>query len=286
MINKPIGMSSFDVVRLVRKALKRRDIGHCGTLDPLASGVLVLAIGEATKLVDYVMGATKEYVFEITWGKTTDTGDMEGNVIEEKDYIPQLSEIRDALCSFMPSYLQIPPKYSAIKINGKRAYNLARKGENFDINAKNVSLLDAAILDHSFDTTVIKITCGKGFYVRSLTTDIARKLNASAYTSMIRRTAVGKFCIMHAICVAKDIELVYNAVTHSAVLPIAAALDDILVQQVSLEEATKLSHGVPIFGCLKSNIVCYKCIPVAVCVQDGDFIRPKRVFNLLKKECF
>ena len=199
IVDKKEGMTSFDVVRDTRKKYNEKKVGHIGTLDPLASGVLPVLIGKATKLSDYLMNHDKEYVAKIKLGKSTETGDREGNVIETEDVPNNLNEenIQNVLNEFLGQTFQIPPMYSALKINGKKLYEIARSGQNVERQPRKISISEIKIIKYDTSNKEIeyKVTCSKGTYIRVLSEDIAKKLNTCGYMSYLRRTRVGDFKI-------------------------------------------------------------------------------------------
>jgi tRNA pseudouridine55 synthase len=294
LLDKPVGISSSGAIAVLKKKLntmfgEKQKVGHCGTLDPLASGVLVVALGEATKLSDWVMQGSKEYVFEMTWGQMRSTADAEGEVLYSNELKPNLDEVRGVLESLAPSYMQVPPLYSALKMGGKKAYDRARNGEVFEMQARLVELHMAEILWHQDGKTAIRIRCGKGFYVRSLAVDVARTLGAAAYVSSLRRVGVGNFYEQDAIVLEKVQKMVYSSELRELILPIRAVLDDILVQQVSVEQSCCLVQGkvlklepVGSNHCTETVVACCGDIPVAICRFEAGYLKPKRVFNLMQ----
>ena len=195
-VYKPSGLSSFTVVKKIKHFYKLDKIGHGGTLDPLAEGVLPIAIGKATKLIPFINSDIKEYLFKIKWGEQTSTDDAEGLIINRSNYIPSKEKIADTLKKFNGEILQKPPKASAIKINGKRAYKLLRENVDFEIKEKKVFIYSAKIIDSSNKyITKIKIKCGKGFYVRSFARDIAEIMNTKGHINYLKRTKVGNLTI-------------------------------------------------------------------------------------------
>jgi tRNA pseudouridine55 synthase len=185
VINKDLGMTSRQVVNIIKKTLNVKKIGHAGTLDPLATGVLALAIGKATKTVSYIMDGIKKYSFVIKWGVSTDTHDMEGKVTSKSNKIPNKSKLQSILKNFAGEISQVPPKFSAIKVNGQRAYSLARKGKKFTLKSRKLFLKKICIVnkenEKKVNSTTFEIECGKGFYVRSLSRDICKKLNLDGH---------------------------------------------------------------------------------------------------------
>jgi tRNA pseudouridine55 synthase len=193
-VYKPVGISSFTVVRKIKKKFQINKIGHGGTLDPLAEGVIPIAIGKATKLIPFINNDMKEYEFEIKWGEQTSTDDAEGETISTSNYIPSAEEIQNKLKEFIGEILQKPPRASAIKIDGKRAYKLFRENKDFEIKEKKVFIYSTEIIDLPNPLIAkIRIKCGKGFYVRSFARDFAESLNTKGHINYLKRTKVGKF---------------------------------------------------------------------------------------------
>ncbi|MDF3047144.1 MAG: truB [Candidatus Midichloriaceae bacterium] len=290
ILDKPLSISSATALNKIKRTLllpKSCKIGHAGTLDPMASGVLVVALGEATKAIKFAMSSCKSYNFTITWGENRDTIDVEGSVTERNDKRPALNDIKAMLAEFVPTYMQTPPQYSAVKVAGKRAYDLARSGKEFELQPKPVSLTKAEVIEHNKDSTTISIDCGKGFYVRSLAFDLASKLGVLGYVSHLRRTRIGKFTESDAISLESLEKLMHNDSTcnwNNLIMPITAVLDDILVQQVSELDASRLKFGqkIRINSEDTSEEVVAVCenIPVAICSLEAGVLIPRRIFNL------
>lgn len=202
IIDKPIGVTSFDVIRDIRKEYGTKKVGHTGTLDPMATGVLPILIGDATKLSDYLMDHDKEYIAVLKLGEKRDTGDSEGNIIETSK-IPNLTtqEIENTLKTFIGKISQIPPMYSAIKVNGKKLYELAREGKEIERKPRSVEIYSIELLEveknkeNIIDKIKFKVNCSKGTYIRTLCEDIAEKLETVGYMKELRRTRVGKFTL-------------------------------------------------------------------------------------------
>ena len=193
-IDKPYGFSSAKVVAIVKKLLKAKKVGHGGTLDPLASGVLPICINKATKTTEKTMIFSKEYFFNITFGEERTTADAEGEIIKTSNIIPTENEIKNILNNFIGEIQQTPPIYSAIKVNGKRAYDLARNNQNVELQARLVKVFELNFLGFENEKTAkFSVKCGKGFYIRSLAVDISKALNTVGYVSYLRRTEVGIF---------------------------------------------------------------------------------------------
>ena len=202
VINKPSVYTSHDIVSKIRKKLNIKKVGHTGTLDPLATGVLPILLGGGTKLSKYLINHDKEYIATIKLGVKTDTGDIEGQVIEEKQ-VPEISEegLGKVLQSFLGPQKQIPPMYSAIKINGKKLYEYARKGEKVEIEPRNIEIYNIELLEFAQEQIKIKVVCSKGTYIRTLCEDIAEKLNTVGTMSALERTKVGEFELKNAITI-------------------------------------------------------------------------------------
>ena len=195
---KPPGMTSHDVVAVVRRSIKIKKVGHTGTLDPGAAGVLPICIGKGTKIVDYIVNQSKEYICELTFGNESDTCDKYGSFIyeEDKDYSHiTLESFNEALEAFKGEITQTPPAYSAIKINGQRAYDLARKGIEFEIPKRNVTIYNIEVLEFNLPKVMLKINCSKGTYIRSICRDLGYALNCPSYMSFLMRTKTGPFKI-------------------------------------------------------------------------------------------
>lgn len=254
-LNKPTGITSAQAVGRVKWFLRQLagekvKIGHAGTLDPLASGVLPLAIGEATKSVPYVMADEKGYDFTIRWGQATDTLDAEGAVTGRSDIRPNEADIIAILPEFIGQIQQMPPAFSALKVDGKRAYDLARAGKEVILQPREIEILSLTLVSmDSQDSATFSCRCGKGTYIRSLARDIADRLGTVGHVTMLHRTAVGKFSISKAISLdffdnpdIKRADLSEN-LYNSWLNPIESVLDDILAVAVDAKEWEALRHG-------------------------------------------
>ncbi|MEP2980051.1 MAG: tRNA pseudouridine(55) synthase TruB [Lentilitoribacter sp.] len=194
VLDKPYDFGSTEAVSKIRWLFKAQKAGHAGTLDPLASGMLPIALGEATKTVPYIMDGRKIYQFAVTWGEERTTDDMEGTVIEQSNARPDVGAIEAILPEFLGEISQVPPQFSAIKINGERAYDVARSGDKMDIPAREVEIFRLDIIDcEDKNITRFEVECGKGTYVRSLARDFGRKLGCYGYVSELRRSSVLPF---------------------------------------------------------------------------------------------
>jgi tRNA pseudouridine55 synthase len=243
VLDKDLGLTSTNCVNRVRRAFGAKKAGHAGTLDPLASGILPIALGEATRTVAWLMEATKSYLFTIEWGSSTDSQDKEGIVIATSDVRPTEQAIKTALLGFIGEIEQVPPKFSAIKVNGERAYDLARDGEDFELDSRKVLLHDAQLLRADTVSATIEATCGKGFYIRALARDLAQKLGAEGHISYLRRTQVGPFKEAAAITLEKLEKLCIEGTALLHLLPTETALDDIPELAISEEDMFNLQQG-------------------------------------------
>lgn len=203
-LNKPKNWTSFDVVGFVRKTLKTKQVGHLGTLDPMATGVLVVTIGSATKIFDMFLEKNKAYIAEFEFGCETDTLDATGEVINKSKNIPTLAEIENILPQFLGDIMQMPPQYSAKKVNGQKACDVARKGENIELKSCLIHVDDISILSYKNNVLQLKIECGAGTYIRAIGRDIAYKLNTFATMISLCRTQVGNFVIDNSIQIDKN----------------------------------------------------------------------------------
>ncbi len=285
-LDKPAGLSSTQAMAKVRRALNADKAGHGGTLDPFATGVLPIALGEATKLINYVMDGEKEYAFTAVWGEAKDTDDYTGKVIATSDVRPSEKDIRAALGGFIGAIQQTPPQFSAIHVDGQRAYDLAREGKEVELAPREVQVhgFDLISCDGP-DEASFKVTCGKGTYIRSLARDLAEKLGTRAHVKTLKRLKTGPFTYETTISLESLQEMGHN----SAVLPLTAVLDDIPALAVSALEAGKLRQGqmvaIPptrIIDQMKTGSL----IPtrdayglVALCEWDAPKLKPARVFK-------
>jgi tRNA pseudouridine55 synthase len=243
-LDKPLGMGSTDAVSKVRRLFNAQKAGHAGTLDPLATGCLPIALGEATKTVPFLMEARKVYRFTIEWGVSTATLDREGAVVATSNIRPTREAVEAALPEFVGEITQVPPIYSAIKIDGERAYDLAREGVEVEMQPRQVTVYSAQVADvPDSDHITIEIECGKGTYVRALARDLALKLGAEGHVCALHRARVGGFAEPHLISLEKLADLVQNAAGSKALLPVETALDDIPALAITTEDVFRLRQG-------------------------------------------
>jgi tRNA pseudouridine55 synthase len=286
-------MTSTHAVSVVKRLFSAKRCGHAGTLDPLASGALPIAMGEATKTVPFVMDGRKLYRFTVEWGQERDTDDAEGRVVAQSDQRPTPDQIRAVLPSYTGTIQQVPPQYSAIKIEGERAYDLARDGQTVELKAREVEIVRLELVSvPDADHAVLEAECGKGTYVRSLARDIGRQLGCYGYVSALRRTAVGPFSEETMILLEQLEAVCHRAAAGEgsladALLPVETALDDIPALAVSRADAARLQRGqavllrgrdAPVFRGLVSVAASGQLVALAE-VDRGEIV-PKRVFNL------
>jgi tRNA pseudouridine55 synthase len=293
VLDKPVGMTSTHAVSIIKRLFTARRCGHAGTLDPLASGGLPIALGEATKTVPFVMDGRKLYRFTIRWGEERDTDDAEGRVIATSDQRPSPDAIRAVLPRFTGAIQQVPPRYSAIKIEGERAYDLARDGQTVELEARTVDIGRLELVETpDADHAVLEAECGKGTYVRSLARDIGRLLGCYGHVSALRRTAVGPFTEAAMISLEQLEAVCHRAAAGEAsladaLMPVETALDDIPALAISRADAARLTRGQAVL--LRGRDAPNFRGPVYVTVSgqllaladlDHGEIVPRRVFNL------
>ncbi|MFJ6025275.1 tRNA pseudouridine(55) synthase TruB [Brevundimonas sp. NPDC092305] len=246
-LDKPLEMGSTEAVSKVRRLFDAQKAGHAGTLDPLASGILPIALGEATKTVPFMMEARKVYRFTINWGVSTDSVDREGQIIGRSDVRPTAEQVKAALPAFVGEIDQVPPAFSAIKVDGQRAYDLAREGIAVELAARRVTIHSAEVTAApDADHVDIRILTGKGVYVRSLARDLAIALGAEGHVSVLRREQVGPFSTENAVSLDFLTDLVHRSAASEGLLPVATALDDIPELAVTDQDAFSLRQGRPI----------------------------------------
>ena len=299
IVDKPTGVTSTQVVGAVKRVFDAQKAGHAGTLDPMATGVLAVALGEATKTVPYAMDAEKTYRFTATWGEARDSDDAEGAVIATSPVRPRLSEIEGALAAFIGEIVQVPPSYSAIKVQGERAYDLARDGEDVVLEPRTVTVRSARLLNQpDAGHSEFEMVCGKGTYVRAWVRDLARALGTVGYVSQLRRMAIGGFSVGDAIPLEKLKSFMHSPAAFEHLRPISTALDGIPALAVTGPDAVRLRSGNPIL--MRANLFARIAEeagesddlqgltvflstaggePVALALLAQGELRPFRVFN-------
>ena len=294
-LDKPFELGSTEAVSRIRRLFNAQKAGHAGTLDPLASGVLPIALGEATKTVPFMMEAQKVYRFTINWGVSTDSVDREGEIIGRSDVRPTVEQVRAALPAFVGEIDQTPPRFSAIKVDGARAYDLARDGVDFELQARRVTIHSAEMTDApDADHVELTIRTGKGVYVRSLARDLALALGAEGHVSALRRERVGPFSTENAVTLDSLEEMVHRGAASEGLLAVATALDDIPELAVNEQDAFSLRQGRPIVllprqvetlkdrlsGGSRTVSAFQGQTLVALCQLRAGRLEPDRVFNL------
>jgi tRNA pseudouridine55 synthase len=322
ILDKPLGLGSTSAVSAVKRALReagepKTKVGHGGTLDPLATGVLPIALGEATKLAGRMLDATKAYEFTIRFGTQTDTLDLEGKAIATSDHRPTLAEVEAILPRFTGPIEQIPPAYSALKVDGERAYDLARKGIDVELKTRSVTVHALEVKNphpdllppagegeesvalpspspvltgegrgegpSSLSSITLSASVSKGTYIRSLARDIAMALGTVGHVTMLRRTKAGPFSLSTAISLDKLADAAKARALTRMVLPLAAGLDDIPALPVTPDQARLLRHGQMLFGIPAKpglSLATDGSTPVALIESDGATIKVVRGFNL------
>jgi tRNA pseudouridine55 synthase len=313
LLEKPVGLGSTQAVSAIRRLLReagepKTKVGHGGTLDPLASGVLPIALGEATKLAGRMLDATKAYEFTIKFGEETDTLDAEGEVVATSDVRPTLEQVEAVLPRFTGAIEQVPPAYSALKIEGRRASDRARAGEEVELKARTVTIHSLSIRHpelvsgsisspaerspdwmlkqvqyDALEEITLAATVSKGTYIRSLARDIARALGTVGHVSYLRRTRAGPFGLETAVSLDFLTEIAKARQLTRAVLPLQAALDDIPALPVTTEQAQLLHHGQKLFGFPAKPglaLATEDGRPVALVEASADGLRVVRGFNL------
>jgi tRNA pseudouridine55 synthase len=288
ILDKPVGLGSTKAVSAVKRILReagepKMKVGHGGTLDPLASGVLPIALGEATKLCGQMLDASKAYEFTIRFGEETDTLDAEGQVVVTSDVRPTLQQIEQVLPRFTGEIGQVPPSFSALKIGGKAAYKRARAGEQVELAPRRVAIHELRIFDFSADEVTLAADVSKGTYVRSLAGDIARALGTVGHVSYLRRSRAGPFGLDRAVSLDFLEETAKARQLTRTVLPLQAALDDIPALPVTPDQAQLLRHGQRLSGFPAKpglQLATSEGTPVALVEAAADGLRVVRGFNL------
>ena len=288
---KPKNITSFKAINSIKKKFSINKIGHAGTLDPMAEGVLPIAIGKATKLIPYISNMNKEYEFTVTWGIQTTTDDAEGKILFESSYLPKRKEIEKKIINYIGFISQVPPKVSAVKINGKRAYKLFRENKKFTIQPKKVFIEDLYITEHSIKKTSFKILCGQGFYVRSLARDLALDLKTYGHISSLKRSKVGKFSEKNSILLDDLLKIGQTHEEINCISTTISMLDDILAYEIEEKlDIENLSFGRSIkiderkiinpssINLDKKNIFLFKKGDiVSIGKLDGNLFKPNKI---------
>ncbi|MDB5492230.1 MAG: tRNA pseudouridine synthase [Micavibrio sp.] len=286
-LDKPAGLTSTQAIGKIRRILNPAKIGHGGTLDPLATGILPIAMGEATKTIPFIVDHIKTYTFTVHWGEQRSTDDLEGGVIATSPNRPTAEEIRAILPNFTGDILQTPPQFSAIKIDGERAYDLARSGEDVDLKPRPVFIESLDLVSSEADQASFRCVCGKGTYIRSLGRDMGLALGTVGYIGALRREKVGPMDQNMAI----SLEMLEQT-GHSAVLPVETVLDGIPALKLNSQEAARLKQGQKLSFIARPDVerlrklgegdalAVYDGKAVALVTIEGVEVFPVRIFNL------
>ena len=284
-IDKPKNITSFKVIQRLRKILNIKKIGHAGTLDPFATGILAIAVGEATKSIHY-FNQNKEYVFNVVFGESKDTDDITGTTIKKSNKIPTKEEIDQCLRKFIGNHTQVPPQYSAVKVNGQRAYKLARENQKFIIQSKSVFIKRLKCLEHKSNREFsFTMECSSGTYVRSIARDLGKMLGTYGYVSELRRVKIGKIEEKDIILLDKFEELVHIGEHFGVMHSIRDVLDDIPAVLIDQELSLKFQNGLSFDYFSKESANDYLLIEtkkkfVGIGKASKGKIKPVRVFNL------
>lgn len=283
VLDKPVGITSTQAVSRLKRIYNGKKAGHAGTLDPLASGILPVAFGEATKTVPFVQDGEKGYRFTVSWGCETDTDDSDGQAVRRSDLRPDRTVVEASLPTFLGTVEQRPPAFSAIKIDGERAYDLARGGERVEIAPRIVTIHELAVVDHCGQTTTFQTRCGKGTYVRAIARDMGRLLGCYGHVTALRRTRVGPFAEADAVSLAALEEPEHAA---DAMRRVDAGLSELTRILVDRSDAARLRRGqtmllrgadAPMAG--QAYAACAGTVVAVGAIRDGALV-PARVFNL------
>ena len=288
VLDKPAGLGSTQAVSAVKRALRdagepKTKVGHGGTLDPLASGVLPIAIGEATKLCGRMLDASKSYEFTVCFGEETDTLDAEGQVVATSDVRPRRDQIETVVDFFTGEIEQVPPAFSALKVGGKAAYERARAGEDVKLASRKVTIFELLLHETTADSATFHAHVSKGTYIRSLARDIARALSTVGHVAMLRRTRAGPFGLEKAISLDFLAEAAKGRRLIGAVLPLEAALDDIPALPITPGQAQLLRFGQRLAGFPEKpglHLATEDGVPVALVEATADGLKVVRGFNL------
>ena len=287
ILDKPSGIGSTPLVGKAKWALRAQKCGHAGTLDPLATGVLALAFGEATKTVPYVMQGDKSYRFTVRWGIATNTDDSEGEPVSTSDARPSDAQIEAAIPAFIGEIQQVPPAYSAIKINGVRSYALARQGESPDLAARPIRMDALALVERPDpDHAIFEMTCGKGGYVRAIARDLGQTLGCYGHVTQLRRTRTGPFTLKDAISLETLEEMRHTPGSCARLTSVATGLDGVPALAVSEAQASQLRNGQAVSAAVSGldyGTVAWASldgVPVAIGQVRAGLLHPERVLLL------
>ena len=284
IVDKPAGMTSTSVVNKVRWALDAKKAGHAGTLDPDATGVLAVALGEATKTVSYITDALKCYDFTVNWGAETSTDDASGEVLRSSENRPDAAGIAKAIPGYLGEIMQVPPAYSAVKVDGERAYTLAREGETVELAARPLWVESLTLIESDRDSARFEMVCGKGGYVRSIARDLGRELGCLGHVAGLRRIWSGPFDAQDGVGFDK-IDRETQGWLEEQLLPLEAALEDMPMLRATPQGAQRIRNGNPgeVTGTAEWGEAVWVSDaegPVCIGRYQGSTVQPERVFNL------
>lgn len=284
IVDKPAGVTSTSVVNKLRWALDAKKAGHAGTLDPDATGVLAVALGEATKTVSYITDALKCYDFTVNWGAETTTDDASGEVVRRSDIRPEAAQIEAELAGFTGEIMQVPPVYSAVKLDGERAYDLAREGAEIELAARPLWVESLSLIETDDGTARLEMVCGKGGYVRSIARDLGRELGCLGHVAGLRRIWSGPFDVEDGVAFER-IDREAQAWLEERLLPLETALEDMPMLRATPDGARRIRNGNPgeVTGTAEWGQAVWVSDtegPVCIGRYQGGTVQPERVFNL------
>ena len=298
LVDKHIGVTSREIVNKISKCLTERKVGHAGTLDPMASGLLAVAVGEATKSIFVMQNMIKVYEFKVRWGFSTTTDDIEGSVLSVSSIRPTKNEIAKSLPELIGNIKQIPPNFSAIKINGVRSYKLARQNKEIDHKPRVVKIHDLKYKKYiNKNYSVFEVICSKGTFVRSIARDLGKKLNTEAHVVELRRKSIGKFSVKNAILLDLSQKLIHSPLILKNLIPMRDVLKALPSINLTKDEAYKIKNGqklsvndvkyfneflkdYPNYNQIEDLYCCVNDVPIAFLKIENNKIRPLRVFNV------
>ncbi len=298
LVDKPVGVTSRDIVNIIAKSINEKKVGHAGTLDKMASGLLAIAIGEATKTIFCIQNMIKTYKFRVRWGYSTTTDDSEGEKLLTSEIRPSKEQIKNVLPKFIGSICQIPPNYSAIKINGIRSYKLARKNKLLFNKPRSVKVEKLKLINYlNKDFSDFEIICSKGTYVRSIARDLGKKLNCYGHITDLRRIFIGKFFVKNAILLDLSKKLGHSPLILKNLISIDYILRDLPEINLSKEEANRIRHGQKLRAEDLTNFKNFISVypkydkfnniycrdnkkPIAISKIEKNIVRPIKVFNI------
>lgn len=295
-LDKPLGLTSTQAIGRVRRLTDAQKLGHAGTLDPLATGILPIALGEATKTIPYAQDADKLYRFTVEWGAATDTDDKEGQIVSTSEKRPTPAEIEALIPRFTGEIMQIPPRFSAIKLDGERAYDLARAGQTVEIKPRPVTVYDLRLIETTENEAVFELECSKGTYVRSIARDMGQILGCFGHVTALRRLAVGGFTEENAISLDVFEKMLQSASPDQVLLPVETVLDDIPALAMTDAEISRIRQGQTLKFLSRPDYDRLKVAgvdeatdlvlavgggkPLALLEKQGIELHPIKVFNL------